>query len=441
MVNNKLGILAAGGPAPGINSVIAAATIRARLSGIEVVGIRDGFKWIQTGDVDHVVDLTIENVTPMHFRGGSFIGIDRANPVRDKKLEETVVTLLKLGIDKLICIGGDGTAFTAMSLCRAAGDRLRVVLVPKTIDNDLMLPYDIPTFGFQTARHVGVQIVQDLRMDAKTTSRWYFIVAMGRQAGHLALGIGKAAGSTVTLIPEEFPQDVPLAHVVDVLAGAVLKRLAQGRPDGIAVIAEGIAERIRQSDLEEAFVDAERDQFGKVRLGEVNIGLMLKQRVQARLQELPSSIRATIQARNVGYELRCTDPIPFDMEYTRDLGYSATKFLLEGGNGAMITIQRGEFVPMAFEEIVNPETNRMKVRNVDIETESYKIARRYMIRLRRDDFQKPDVIEHFANTAGLSAEEFRAQFEYVVRDEAPPLVFKDRERKSRPFGDAPPSSP
>ena len=77
--------------------------------------------------------------------------------------------------------------------------------VPKTIDNDLDLPPHVDTFGFQTARHFGVEIVKNLMVDAKTTSRWYFVIAMGRKAGHLALGIGKAAGATLTLIPEEFP--------------------------------------------------------------------------------------------------------------------------------------------------------------------------------------------------------------------------------------------
>ena len=421
MSNGKLAILAAGGPAPGINSVIAAATIRARLSGLDVLGIRDGFKWIMKGDTHQVIPLTIENVTPIHFRGGSFIGIDRANPAREGKLEQTVQALRSLGVDKLICIGGDGTAFTATALAECAGERLRVVHVPKTIDNDLMLPDDIPTFGFQTARHVGVRIVQDLHMDAQTTSRWYFIVAMGRQAGHLALGIGKAASATLTLIPEEFPQNVRLGEVVDVLAGAIIKRLSQGRMDGTAVLAEGLIERIDPDDRTEELSTADKDQFGKARLAEINLGQLLKSRVQRRLQALPAQLSVTIQPRNVGYELRCTDPIPFDMEYTRDLGYSATKYLLEGGNRAMITIQHGQFKPVPLSDIVDPVTRRTRVRNVNTDTESYKIARRYMIHLRRDDFENPRTVELFAQTTGLTPEEFRDQFQYVVRLEAPPL--------------------
>lgn len=423
MANDKLGILAAGGPAPGINSVIAAATIRARLSGIEVIGIRDGFRWIMEGNTEHLTELTIDNVSPFHFRGGSFIGINRANPVLTGKLETTVQTLEDLGIDKLICIGGDGTAYTAARLQEAAAGKLRVVHVPKTIDNDLLLPDDIPTFGFQTARHVGVRIVQDLHMDATTTSRWYFIVTMGRQAGHLALGIGKAASATLTLIPEEFPQGVRLREIVDGMAGSIIKRLAEGRPHGTVVIAEGLTDRMSQEDLAAELQGAEFDQHGKPRLSEINLGQLLKRRVQRRLLELPAKLNVTIQERNVGYELRCTDPIPFDMEYTRDLGYCATKYLIEGGEGAMITIQRGQFVPMEFHEILDARTNRTRVRNVDTDTESYKIARRYMTRLRKDDFGDPESIDSFARVCGLTSAEFRAQFEYVVASEAPPLSY------------------
>src|SRR5580765_1419906 len=198
----RLAILVGGGPAPGINSVISAATIRSLLEGVEVMGIRDGFEWIMQGDVDHVKLLSIDEVSRIHFRGGSHIGISRANPTLDPQhLENTVISLLRLNVSMLITIGGDDTAFSAMKLEERANGRIRVVHVPKTIDNDLDLPANVDTFGFQTARHIGVDIVKNLMVDARTTSRWYFVIAMGRKAGHLALGIGKAAGATLTMIP------------------------------------------------------------------------------------------------------------------------------------------------------------------------------------------------------------------------------------------------
>ncbi len=412
----KLAILVGGGPAPGINSVIGAATIRAVLEGVEVIGIRDGFKWIMEGDISHVKELTIDNVSRIHFRGGSYIGIARNNPTKDKKhLENTVTSLLRLNVDKLITIGGDDTAFSALKVDEMASGRIKVVHVPKTIDNDLDLPHGISTFGFQTARHIGVEVVKNLMVDAQTTSRWYFVVSMGRKAGHLALGIGKATGATLTLIPEEFPdKNIKLGHVVDILVGAIIKRLSYGRKDGVAILAEGLVENLDTTDLE-SLMNVERDAHDNIRIAEINFGEILKYKVQERLKEF--GIKSTIVAKNIGYELRCADPIPFDMEYTRDLGFAAAQFILTGGSGAMVSIQNGRFVPMYFADILDPVTKKTRVRLVDPSSESFYIARRYMLRLNQADFEDPHELAKYAATCGISLEEFQKQFYYLMESD------------------------
>src|SRR2546422_7493902 len=282
-----LAILVGGGPAPGINSVIGAATIRARLEAVDVLGIRDGFEWIMQGDIDHVTPLDIGEVSRIHFRGGSHIGISRANPTKDPKhLDNAVLALLRLNVSQLITIGGDDTAFSAMKLEEKAAGRLRVAHVPKTIDNDLDLPPHVDTFGYQTARHVGVEILKNLMVDARTTSRWYFVIAMGRKAGHLALGIGKAGGATITLIPEEFRrQPVELKRPADTLVGSILKRRAEGRKDGVAVIAEGVGLVLDPRSLEH-FEEIERDAHGHLRLDELNLGELPKREVHSPLKAL-----------------------------------------------------------------------------------------------------------------------------------------------------------
>lgn len=416
----NLAILVGGGPAPGINSVIGAATIRAALEGLSVIGIRDGFEWIMQGDTSHVMPLTIDAVSRMHFRGGSHIGISRANPTSDPALlENVVVSLLKLDVTRLLTIGGDDTAYSAMKVEEQAKGRISVVHVPKTIDNDLDLPPTVDTFGFQTARHYGAEIVKNLMVDAKTTSHWYFVVAMGRKAGHLALGIGKGAGATLTLIEEEFPSPVRLGAIVDTLVGAIVKRMSYGRRDGVAIIAEGLVLGINPDDLASVSA-AERDAHGHIRIAEVNIGEILKTHVAARLKDL--GIKTTLVAKNIGYELRCADPIPYDLEYTRDLGYCAAKYLIAGGNAAMISMQGGHFVPIPFTQLIDRETGRTKVRLVDVASTRYAIARRYMIRLRKDDFDDPHELAKIAATARLSIEEFRRQFEYLIGFEPPPLA-------------------
>jgi 6-phosphofructokinase len=423
-MSERLAILVGGGPAPGINSVISAATIRSRLEDVEVLGIRDGFEWIMQGNIDRVFPLEIEQVSRIHFRGGSHIGISRANPTRNPEhLENVVVSLLRLNVSMLVTIGGDDTALSALRVEEKAAGRIRVVHVPKTIDNDLDLPAHVDTFGFQTARHHGAEIVKNLMVDAKTTSRWYFVITMGRKAGHLALGVGKAAGATLTLIPEEFGgQRIRLADIVDTLVGAIIKRLSDGRRDGVAVIAEGLVLDIDPEDLQQ-FQDVERDEHGHLRIAEVNIGEILKAEVQKRLARF--KLKTTIAAKNIGYELRCADPIPIDMEYTRDLGYCAAKYILAGGNAAMISMQAGHFVAVPFSEMLDPLTGRARMRLVDIHSTRYAIARRYMIRLRRDDFEDPHQLAKIASAVALPLEAFRQEFEHLIRLEPPPWTVED----------------
>jgi 6-phosphofructokinase 1 len=408
---NKLAIIVGGGPAPGINSVISSATIRARLEGYDVVGIQDGFQWLMQDDISHVLPLSIENVSQLHFDGGSVIGTARANPTKNPALLDNVLkALLRLDVTQVITIGGDDTAFSSMKLQEKAGKRLRVVHVPKTIDNDLDLPPHIDTFGYQTARHHGVNLVRSLMVDAKTTSRWYFVIAMGRTAGHLALGIGKGAGATIAIIPEEFPRPIKLKTIVDTLAASIIKRMSVGRPDGVAVLAEGLTLDLDPEDLA-GLSDVERDAHGHIRLAEVNLGDILKAEVGRRLQQF--GIKITIASKNIGYELRCVDPIPFDIEYTRELGYAAAEHLIGGGSAVMVSVQNGQFVPVPFATMINPETGKTRVRRVDPQSLRYAIARRYMVRVTAEELANPRQLSRLAEAAGLSPEEFFKEFGYL----------------------------
>src|SRR4029453_3931274 len=210
---------------------------------------------------------------------------------------------------------------------------IRVAHVPKTIDNDLPLPGSPPTFGFETARHLGVGIVRNLAEDAKTTGRWYLIVSMGRAAGHLALGIGKASAATVTVISEEFRGSrCTLDMICDIVIGSIIKRKMQGKGYGLAVFAEGLIESVGEKGLIQALGDdlhrygtMERDPHGHLRLGEIEFGRMIRYRIKQRLEQL--GLKITMIDKDLGYELRCADPIPFDAEYTRNLGYGAVKYL------------------------------------------------------------------------------------------------------------------
>src|SRR6266478_2637218 len=247
----KLAILVGGGPAPGINGVISAATIEGVNMGFEVLGCRDGYKWLAQGETDRVTKLTIDAVKGIHLRGGSILGTSRTNPTKSETSMNNVLGVFKkLGVTGLVSIGGDDTAYSASQVYRHAAGAIRVAHVPKTIDNDLPLPGSTPTFGFETARQIGVGIVRNLAEDARTTSRWYLCVSMGRAAGHLALGIGKAAAATLTIIPEEFHgRPVTLMEVCDIVLTAIIKRRSLNLHYGVVVLAEGLIESIGEKGL------------------------------------------------------------------------------------------------------------------------------------------------------------------------------------------------
>ncbi len=408
----RLGILVGGGPAPGINTVISSAAIEAINEGFEVIGIRDGFKNLVRRDPSQLRPLTIDDVSRVHLAGGSVLGTSRENPTKSPEALQAVIdTLHQAGITHLVTIGGDDTALSSRTVAERSEGTIHSVHVPKTIDNDLPLPAHVPTFGYETARHVGVELVRNLMEDAKSTRRWYVVVAMGRKAGHLALGIGKAAGATLSIIAEEFPDGtVPFAHICDIVEGAIIKRRAMGRTFGVAVLAEGLIDKLDPSELA-GLSDVERDDHGHVRFAEVDLARKVKAEVEGRLTERGLSV--TITHKNVGYELRCADPIPFDAEYCRDLGQSAIRFLVGGGSGAMVSIQGGKLVPIPFDDLREPSTGKTKVRLVDTASEGFRVARAYMIRLEADDFEHAAWVDRLAETAHLSPGAFRQRFEYL----------------------------
>jgi 6-phosphofructokinase 1 len=421
----KLALVVGGGPAPGINGVISAVTIEAINHGVQVVGIQDGFKWLVQGNCERIRNLTINDVKAIHLRGGSILGTSRTNPTKSRaEMDRVLDCFRRLGVDALVTIGGDDTAYSASQVHKCAAGTIRVAHVPKTIDNDLPLPGSTPTFGFETARQLGVLIVRNLAEDARTTSRWYLIVSMGRAAGHLALGIGKAAAATLTVIPEEFRgRPVTLDELCDIILGAILKRASRGSHYGVVVLAEGLIGAIGEKALAAAMDSGQLGRYGHVaidphghlRLGEIEFGRMIKDLMTDRLAQL--DVKTALIDKDLGYELRCADPIPYDAEYTRDLGYGAVKFLRSepaSQFGAIISYVEGRMEPLPFEEMLNPVTNRMKTRKVDVDGEGYECARRYMIRLERGDFEDPEQLKKIAAAGNMSPEQFRKRFGYLV---------------------------
>ena len=177
--------------------------------------------------------------------------------------------------------------------------------------------------------------------------------------------------------------------------------------NGTVVLAEGIAELLDPADLQ-GIENAERDDHGHVRLSELPLGNVLKDELKQRFAR--RGIAVKLVAKDIGYELRCAHPIPFDSEYTRDLGYGAARTILEGGSGCMITRQNGTIVTIPFAELMDPRTGRTRVRLVDVRSESYTVARQYMIRLGPADVADELWLQALADAGRTTTADLRARF-------------------------------
>jgi 6-phosphofructokinase 1 len=180
-----------------------------------------------------------------------------------------------------------------------------------------------------------------------------------------------------------------------------------GRPYGVAVIAEGVGERLDPDDLE-VLKDVERDEHGHIRLSEVPLGKVLRYRVRDALAE--RGIKITIVEKDLGYELRCAAPNAFDLNYTLDLGAGAVRALLSGRSGVMITRQGESIVPIPLNEMIDPATGRTRLRLVDTSSESHQNAFALQVRIEESDLSDPEKLAALAESARLSPQEAKERY-------------------------------
>ena len=372
-----IGIAVSGGPAPGINSVISAVVIEGQSQGYQTKGLVGGFKGVALGLRDSVVDLRIDSVTPAAALGGSIIGTSRFNPFRDANTQQAFITGLRQhGIDNLVVIGGDGSAWLSHK-CAQQYPEIRVVHVPKTIDNDLPLPQNYPSFGFETARQVGTGIVETLLMDARTCRRWFLVTTMGRKAGFLALGLGLAAGATLTLIPEEFagPQRSP-EQIAEVIFKSVLARAKHGKEFGVALLAEGLLD-ILDPDSSPILRECPRDELGRVHYAHIELGEVIAPHLRTLCKD--AGLDVCVLTKNIGYELRCHAPTSFDIEYTKFLGYGAVSLLKAGRSDVMVARDFDAIKPIPLTDLLGLD-GRIRARVVNTDSDLYRVAQSFMVK-------------------------------------------------------------
>jgi len=368
----SIAILCGGGPAPGINSVISSVSKVFLKSGYHVLGIHDGYKGLFDPS-RQVVDIDFSFADDIHKKGGSALRMSRHKP----KLEEfTNDFFIDNNIKLLVTIGGDDTASTANRISKFLRDNnvsIQNIHVPKTIDNDLPLPANIPTFGYQSAKQEGVRISQTIYEDARTSGNWFVISAMGREAGHLAFGIGAASNFPMIVIPEMFSKtNVTFDKITKLLISAIVKRKILGIKYGVSIVSEGVFHFMTDEEIESSGVNFTYDDHGHPELGNVSKAHIYNILLQKKLKELNINVKS--RPVELGYELRCVAPVAYDLMYCGLLGFGVKKLFDEGRTGCMVTASSDGIIKPLYLADVEDEKGKIRPRMVNIEGEKPKLV-------------------------------------------------------------------
>ncbi|MDP9006647.1 MAG: 6-phosphofructokinase [Actinomycetota bacterium] len=321
----RVGMLTGGGDCPGLNAVIRAVVRKGeRHYGDDLLGFLDGWRGVMEG---RTVPLDVAAMRGTLPRGGTVLGTSRTNPFKiDGGVDQAVASLAENGVDALVAIGGEDTLGVAHRLHQERD--VPVVGVPKTIDNDLSATE--VTFGFNTAVQIATDAIDRLHTTAESHDRVMVVEVMGRHAGHIATHAGIAGGAAEILIPEE-------EFDVDEVCAALTRRHERGRYASIVVVAEGAKPKEGSITLK----DAERDQFGHVKLG--GIANQLAEEIEARTG---FETRVTI----LGHVQRGGTPTAYDRVLSTRFGIAAIDAVHDGGFGDMVAIRADRVVRVPLAE-------------------------------------------------------------------------------------------
>jgi 6-phosphofructokinase 1 len=325
----RVGVLTGGGDCPGLNAVIRAIVRTGSYDhDCDFVGFRDGWRGPLEADTQRLDVAAVRGILP---RGGTILGSSRTNPLSESAtldgktgLERVKENLASLGVEALIAIGGEDTLGVAAELCE---NGVRVVGVPKTIDNDLSAT-DY-TFGFDTAVNIAMEAIDRLHTTAESHHRALIVEVMGRNAGWIALHAGVAGGANVILIPER-PFDI------EDVCNYVEKRF-EIRYAPIVVVAEGAHPKAISTSV----IDDERDAFGHTRYG--GVGQLLAGEIE---QRTGKEARAAV----LGHIQRGGTPTAFDRVLATRFGVHAIRAVAQGAFGQMVALRGTDIVRVPIAE-------------------------------------------------------------------------------------------
>ena len=355
--------------------------------GYKIIGLHDGYKNLFT-DNPSFIDIDFEMADRVFSVGGSVLRMSRYKPT---DLEFKTDFFVKNNIKLLVTIGGDDTASTANRISKYLADRkfpIQNIHVPKTIDNDLPLPEGQPTFGYQSANQEGVRIGRTIYEDARSSGNWFVVSAMGREAGHLAFGIGAACHYPMIIIPEMFNKTkISLDKITSLIISSIIKRKILGIDYGVAIVSEGIFHFMSDQDIEASGIQFTYDEHGHPELGTVSKAHIYNMLLQIRLKQLNIDIKS--RPVEMGYELRCIPPTAFDLMYCSLLGIGVKKLFDDGITGCMVTSDPAGDINPLFLKDVEDASGRVRTRMVSMESQRAKMVFFHSIQyLTEDDMEE-----------------------------------------------------
>ena len=362
-------ILCGGGPAPGMNTVVFSVAKTFLSNGYRVIGLHEGYSGLfhknpRTEDIDFFKADAYFN------RGGSYLQMSRFKPTDEDFEKNFNLPLFQdNNVKLLVTVGGDDTASTANRIAKflkAKNYPIHNIHVPKTIDNDLPLPDNAPTFGFNSAKDEGAHIARTVYEDARTSGTWLLISAMGRSAGHLALGIGEATHCPMTIIPEMFNKTaISLDKIVKLAVSTIIKRKLLGIPYGTVVVAEGVFHDLDPQEIKNAGVTMTYDENGHPELGKISKAVLFNDILEKEFKKIGLKIKT--RPVEIGYDVRCQDPVAYDLSYCTELAMGAYELFKAGETGCMVYVDKdGNPKPLYLKDLQNAE-GKIPPRRVNID--------------------------------------------------------------------------
>ncbi len=362
-------ILCGGGPAPGMNTVVCSTAKTFLKNGYRVIGLHGGYSGLFSRN-PRTEDLDFQKADAYFNRGGSYLQMSRFKPT-DEDFEKN----FNLGLFQdnnvklLVTVGGDDTASTANRIAKfleAKKYPIRNIHIPKTIDNDLPLPDNTPTFGFNSAKNEGAHIARTIYEDARTSGNWLLISAMGRSAGHLALGIGEATHCPMTIIPEMFNRtSITVDKIIRLTVSAIIKRRILGIGYGTVVVAEGVFHDLSPEDIKATGVHMTYDEHGHPELGKISKAVLFNEILEKEFAK--TGLKVKTRPVEIGYDVRCQDPVAYDLSYCSELAMGAYELFSRGETGCMVYVDVfGNARPLYLHDLQNEE-GKIPPRRVDIE--------------------------------------------------------------------------